>query len=191
MKVSWFQKNSFQRQMNVKRQEIACEAFREGAVKDLLHPESRMDSGMWRGEGFWGRFSMGEGMVRLKIGCVMNIWWDRFQLHIEFIWIFLCQVLKTFLECYVKTKTSNSSKIGFFRFWLILHLTYWSLKPAVFLLWRLRAVRVGWFRMLWDVRYDLLRQMTESAIVIGWWLCGRPSNYGLWVGMQQFLIQSE
>ena len=47
--------------MNVKRQEIACEAFREGAVKDLLHPESRMDSGMWRGEGFWGQVQYGRG----------------------------------------------------------------------------------------------------------------------------------
>ena len=32
--------------MNVKRPEITCEASREGAVKDLLHPESHMDSGM-------------------------------------------------------------------------------------------------------------------------------------------------
>mgnify|MGYP005963277525 FL=1 len=32
--------------MNVKRQEIACEASREGTVKDLLHPENRMDKGM-------------------------------------------------------------------------------------------------------------------------------------------------
>ena len=41
--------------MNVKRQEIACEASREGTVKDLLHPENRMDKGMWRGEGEKGQ----------------------------------------------------------------------------------------------------------------------------------------
>ena len=32
--------------MNVKRPEMVCEASREGAVKDLLHPENRMDKGM-------------------------------------------------------------------------------------------------------------------------------------------------
>ena len=29
-----------------KKAGFACEASREGAVKDLLHPESRMESGM-------------------------------------------------------------------------------------------------------------------------------------------------
>ena len=41
--------------MNVKRPEMVCEASREGAVKDLLHPENRMDKGMWRGEGEKGQ----------------------------------------------------------------------------------------------------------------------------------------
>ena len=38
--------------------DFACEAPREGAVKDLLHTETRMDSGMWRGEGLFSFFSV-------------------------------------------------------------------------------------------------------------------------------------